>query len=340
MELLPLAPPKGFPLRPVNPKRFCKLSEYKIRNQVVFQCSQLLLERKRDIETAEQILRLIHPGGINTYFATTTPVKSFVREYAISQADKDESDSTDWFPFLGRNFIDLESLRRSMGLRESIDELRRLEMYRRADKVFLEAVVRVSNMPSEETSQNYLPQKFIAIGVLIKGMAFGNLPEQDWFVLGKHNNLEALDTVLQGMISVLSVDSKRLSAEAHQMLKDLERFFSYDLDSIKKVLGSNQSPEDCIQSLERLQELYKDKAASRSLFHQIENVPARTNWQLAERLNLSPESLVRAIQHPSQSIWQNAGSLIKHGAGGDEAIELAKNLVGDSEWEAFVSSAP
>ena len=62
------------------------------------------------------------------------------------------------------------------------------------------------------------------------------MTEKEWNSIGESEDIEFLDTVLKGMISLLAISPSRLLSEAKKALDDVERFFSYDIEEIKTSL--------------------------------------------------------------------------------------------------------
>lgn len=314
--------------------RKCSTSEWKIRNQVIVKGCQLLLKRQSNIETASEILQLISQGSLNA--GTHILIEQLLRDYAsenLKSSEKQE-DKEKWVAFW-QKLIRPNKLFAELSPRNTLLEIERKERAKSGDRVFLEAVLRLTEIPVTISESRQQAQEPVMLGILLKGMGWWNMPTTDWDLLGNGHDLEAIDIVLKGMIFILNIDSQKLATEAVWMLENTNRFFSFDLASIKALLHSNTVSEEYLLALEQLQKIYEDARAVDSIFSQIPKVPVGFQWERATQIQLPSTVLVQALEHPSIGIRWNAGLLIKYGAGGQEAIELAKSVIGEDEWQEF-----
>jgi ABC-type oligopeptide transport system ATPase subunit len=319
----------------ISSKRKCTQYEWNIRNSVILYGCKLLLKKQNGIETANQILQFISQRSLSS--GPVDSVKKLLMNYILENLKLTElqEDKKEWYSLLRELTRHDQPFEEFNSPQTTLKELQTLEQTRCGDRAFSEAIIRTVGMPIENKEHRQASQDLVALGILVKGMGWREMPTTAWDILSERTDTEAVDIVLKGMIAVLDIPPQRLTLEAFWMLEDINRFFSFDLASIKAVLQTGQISEEYLQKLEFLKEVYKDESASQVMYHQIPRVPVAHKWERAAHLHLSPEVLAHALEHPSQGICQNAALLIKHGAGGHEAIELAKSIVGEDEWQAF-----
>jgi hypothetical protein len=319
----------------ISKTRRCKTHEWNIRNQVIFYGCQLLLKKQQNIEAANQVLQFISQGCLSV--GTAISVRKFLNEYFIEKLKtiEHQEDKKQWFSLWWKFSRPDKAFAELNSSQNTLRNIQKLEMARYADQAFLEAIIRVAGIHIENKERKQRSQDLVALGILYKGMGWRDMPTNAWDILGESSNAETLDVVLNGMIVALNIDAKNLVNEALWLLDDINRFFSFDLSPIKKVLQKEEISEEYLQKMEYLGELYQDKTAFNAIYHQIPNVPVVFNWERVAYLQLSPEILVQALEHPSQGICKSAALLIKYGAGGDKAINLAKSIVGENEWQVW-----
>ncbi|KAM3090279.1 NACHT domain-containing protein [Phormidesmis sp. 146-35] len=313
--------------------RKCSTSEWKIRDQVIVKGCQLLLKRQSNVETANEILQLTSQGSLNV--GTHILVEKLLRDY-ISENLKSsvkQEDKKKWVDFW-QKLTRPNKLFAEFSPRNTLLEIERKERAKCGDRVFLEAVLRLTGIPTAISESRQQAQESVTLGILLKGMGWWNMPTTYWDLLGNSYDLEAIDTVLRGMIFILNINSQILATEAVWMLENTNRFFSFDLASIKALLQSNTVSENLL-ALKQLQKIYEDERAVGSIFSQSPKVPVDFKWERATQIQLPSTVLVQALEHPSIGIRWNAGLLIKHGAGGQEAIEIAKSVIGEDKWQEF-----
>jgi hypothetical protein len=313
--------------------RKCSTSEWKIRNQVIVKGCQLLLKRQSNIETASEVLQLISQGSLNA--ETHILVEKLIHDYVSENLKSSEKqDKEKWVDFW-QKLIRPNKFFAQLSPRNTLLEIERKERAKLGDRVFLEAVLRLTGTPVTISESRQQAQEPVMLGILLKGMGWWNMPTTDWDLLGNGHDLEAIDTVLRGMIFILNIDSQKLATETVCVLENTNRFFSFDLASIKALLQSNTVSEEYLLALEQLQKIYEDERVAGSIFSQIPKVPVDFKWERAAQIQLPSTVLVQALEHPSIGIRWNAGLLIKHSAGGQEAIELAKSVIGEDGWQEF-----
>ncbi|MGB3693088.1 MAG: NACHT domain-containing protein [Spirulinaceae cyanobacterium] len=314
-----------------------KKYEWDIRNEIIFSGCQLLLKKRQNIETHNQILLLISECSF-IGAGIVDSVKELLSNSASTKLQTE--DAKEWISFL-QKLTPSDSFPKKLKLESPKDILRKLKISERArlaDKTFLESIFRIVGVPQEHEKLKYssVGIELVALGTLFKGMGLWHIPITAWNILSNCDDPEAVDTVLKGMIIALDIDQERLMAEASKVLNDIERFFSFDLNSVKSVLQKDEYSERFFETLDYLsREIYQDKKASLAMYRHLPKVPVIYKWHLVTNIRLSSKVLVRAFEHPSAAISQNAALLVKYGAGGEEAVRLARKLVGEEEWESF-----
>lgn len=187
--------------------------------------------------------------------------------------------------------------------------LREREQIRDADRAILEAVLRATNSPP--FPQKRPPKELVNLGVLIRGMGWGDLSESDWDIMSARYDPEAVYAVFKGMIAVLQIDPQILATEAAWILEDIKRIPSYDLDAIEAALRDRENNSSgfawALEQIEKFLQEYK----KRSLFGKIPQVCFNPRWERAREVELFPEVLERALEHPSEGIVQNAALLLE-----------------------------
>ncbi len=187
--------------------------------------------------------------------------------------------------------------------------LRERKRIRDADQAILEAVLQATNSPP--FPQEKPPKELVHLGVLIRGMGWGDVPESDWDIMSDRYAPEAVEAVFKGMIAVLEIDPQILATEAAWILEDIKRIPSYDLDAIQAALQDreNNSP-GFAWALNQIEKFLKDYKGP-SLLGKIPQVSFKPRWERVKEAELSPEVLERALEHPSEGIVQNAALLLE-----------------------------
>lgn len=194
-------------------------------------------------------------------------------------------------------------------IQKLVTESRKRERIRDTDQAILKAVLRATNSPP--FPQERPPKELVHLGVLIRGMGWGDLSESDWDIMSDRYDPEAVDTVFKGTIAVLGIDPQRLAAEAAWILEDIKRISSYDLDAIEAALKDTENnSQGFAWALEQIEKFLEEYEGS-SLLRKIPQVPVEPRWERAREVGLSPEVLERALEHPSEGIAQNAALLLE-----------------------------
>lgn len=294
-------------------------------------CRHLLKYYINDIEVISKVVEFLLNKSFTSNELTSLRYRAQIK---IAENCTSSGKSREWLTLLLKLrsqeslFPDFEEIR-SKNLKMFQDSIK----IRHSDRAFLRGLVRIveSNKDIDSTKEDSFLH-MVVLGQLLHGMKVVSMLEKDWRNICKGGDIEAFDVVLRSMIALLGVSPNRLLSEATTALKSVERLFSYDLQSISKSFEAD--PQIWLSQLD--EKAYKDIVFSTSLYGQVPKLPeTQVAWENAKSLGLSPQILVRALEHPSLCISWNAALLIKHGAGGDEAIRLTKSLVGTDEWEAF-----
>ncbi len=303
---------------PFTPRKLKDYGKYgrEFQNQVLLQGSQLLLKKYPTLETAKYIKEVISSKQLSS--GIICELEKTLQKHIFEQIKNDEyKDYREEWTIL------LRELRKDKGLMNPQKLLmiaKHRERQKYADKSFLEAVLRVTDNPSNLSLSLQPQQELIALGVLVQGMGWWNFPIPDWDVLSENNDLEAVDSVIKGVIAALNIEHQKIAMEAKIVLEQMD--FDYDLDIIKSVLNEEKmnlknSSQTFDSAWDKMEEISDQNYIS--LFSKIPEVPADPKWERVREIDISPENLVRALKHPSQGIYQNATLLLMNGVGGSEA---------------------
>jgi hypothetical protein len=210
-------------------------------------------------------------------------------------------------------------------------DLRQNEKQKLADQVFLETVLcaindNLANFPVKEEQR-----ELVALGILITGMGWWEIAATEWNFLSKRQDVDVIEAVLKGMIAALGIDTRELAIDALWVLSTLKRPTSYDFNAIEIEL-QNKEIKDCSQGYESACQQLLEIAVNNkycSLFHQIPEIPVNPKWELAEKKELEPRKLIRALEYPSEGVRHSAALLLLNGAGGDEGVNLVQKLLED-----------
>ncbi|MFM6040896.1 MAG: NACHT domain-containing protein [Sphaerospermopsis kisseleviana] len=303
---------------PFTPRKLKDYGKYgrEFQNQVLLQGSQLLLKKYPTLETAKYIKEVISSKQLSS--GIICELEKTLQKHIFEQIKNDEyKDYREEWTIL------LRELRKDKGLMNPQKLLmiaKHRERQKYADKSFLEAVLRVTDNPSNLSLSLQPQQELIALGVLVQGMGWWNFPIPDWDVLSENNDLEAVDSVIKGVIAALNIEHQKIAMEAKIVLEQMD--FDYDLDIIKSVLNEEKmnlknSSQTFDSAWDKMEEISDQNYIS--LFSKIPEVPADPKWERVREIDISPENLVRALKHPSQGIYQNATLLLMNGVVGSEA---------------------
>jgi energy-coupling factor transporter ATP-binding protein EcfA2 len=310
--------------------------EWKLKNDLIYMGCKTLLEKKKTIAMANFVeeIRKQKKRSANTVIMLERLMFGFVQE-RINSLDS-QKEKKKWYLLKQEMFSEAtQGFEFFFGKENLLREIRSLQRKRSADLVFLKSVIRASEFKEQELKVGDRPVELIALGILVKGMGFYDMPTYEWESLVFLDEYESLDVVLKGMILALDIDPSRIAIEAAAAIQDVKLFFSSNLSSIAIDLINENLTEDRVGDLRTSFFEILDNKSSLWIFQQIPRVPANPDWSLASSLELPSEVLVRALKHPSVTVARKAAQLIKHGAGGTEAIELAKKIVGAKEWKDF-----
>jgi energy-coupling factor transporter ATP-binding protein EcfA2 len=293
------------------------------QNQVLLQGSQLLLKKYPTLETAKYIKEVISSKQLSS--GIIGELEKTLEKHIFEQIKNDE-----YKDYRKEWTILLRELRKDkafMNPQRLLMIAKHRERQKYADKSFLEAVLRVTDNKSNLSISLQQQQELIALGILVKGMGWLKMPIWDWDVLSENNDLEAVDSVIKGVITALNIELQKIAIEAKIVLEQID--FYYELDIIESALnGEKMNLKNSSQTFDwawdKMEEISNQNYIS--LFSKIPQVPADPEWERAREIDISPEHLVRALKHPSEGIYQNATLLLMNGVGGSEAINLIEEL--------------
>ncbi|MBS3027633.1 MAG: NACHT domain-containing protein [Dolichospermum sp. DET50] len=309
---------------PFTPRKLKDYGKYgrEFQNQVLLQGFQLLLKKQPNLETAKHIKEEIRSKKLSS--GIIIDLSKILHNHISEQLKNNDQkeDRKDWSIF-SRELIQDNAFMNPQNLLTSV---KRREQIKYADKSFLEAVLRVTDNKSNLSISLQQQQELIALGILVKGMGWLKMPIWDWDVLSENNDLEAVDSVIKGVITALNIELQKIAIEALIALKQIE---FHDLDIIESALnGEKMKLKNSSQTFDwawdKILEISDQNYIS--LHSKIPEVPADPKWERAKEIYISPENLVRALKHPSQGIYQNATLLLMNGVGGSEAINLIEEL--------------
>ena len=345
--------PFGLRMPPNNEgKRICEPAEWHIRNEILLHGSQLLLQRQGGIKIAKQTWDILLEKTL-TRSSQDVLHESLIRHiHEILKCDKSNEELNDYKLLnsqigkeISRQLFELDRssiLGGFLQAESNLKKLQKIQKDRRADLIFLESILRVTQNHQENTNKYNLPssREPVSLGILFKGMGWWGMPCNQWTQLNQSLNHEAIDTVISGMTAALSINKNSLRSEALDIIKNVHSFFKLDLAQIEDLLKSNSS-QDTVDALYYLTDtVYANKDFYLGLVHQIPGVPIKFNWGCINQIQFSTQALINAIQHPSLGISQNAALLIKYGAGGEETKTRVKELAGVDAWSKFEATLP
>lgn len=313
---------------PFTPRKLKDYGKYgrELQNQVLLQGFQLLIKKQPNLETAKHIKEVISSKKLSS--GIIMDLSTILHNHISEQLKKNDQkeDRKEWTIFLIKS-MKLNNIFNEIHPQKLLQTLKEEERIKYADKSFLEAVLRVTDNNLRVSISLQQAQKFIGLGILLKGMDWWNFPIPDWDVLSKNNDLEAVDAVIKATIISLNIEHQKIAMEAKIALEQIQ--FYKDLDIIesaleRKKIKSENSSQTFDWAWDKILEISNQNYIS--LFSKIPAVPADPKWELAREIDISPEHLVRALKHPSQVIYQNATLLLMNGVGGSEAINLIEKL--------------
>jgi len=176
-------------------------------------------------------------------------------------------------------------------LNRSMDFIFNPKMDYSGDVALLDSIIRVTNLIPDVTKE----AKFVSLGKMVHGMKMLESTAGSILALGKQRDDAVLDAVIKGAIAALDIDIQELTSDAIAAKKKVENEDEYWI--------------------------------SRSVIGIVPNVPFSLDWERAKDIEIPADDLVRALNHPSSIVAQNAAQLLHVGVGGNEASKFAKQLL-------------
>lgn len=317
----------------------CGRHGWEFQNWVVLNGFELLMRKQPALETIKQVKRLLKEGSFSSGTCESLS-KLLAARYPENLKGGNQQEHVELEQEILQEFVEFKKFFAGAPTPQKL--LRDLRQRKQANQAFLEAVLRATNSTLVTLPQNQPSQELVALGVLYKGMGWWGLAATAWGILSERHDLDAVDTVLRGAIAAMNIDPQKLALEAAWAL---EQIHYHDLDAVESALkGEIGNSKSGSWALEKLMEIYQDNRELGSLYHQLPQVPANPQWERAREVNLSPESLVRALKHPSKAIAQNATVLLMHGVGGAEAAGLVREAFREDNeqvlWAIAANIAP
>lgn len=303
-----------------------KHKNWEFQNQVVCQGFQLLFKKQPSLSVANKIWNFICQGKLS--IGTCQTLREILFGILPEKLEnKDSQEYQGWNLLLGQ-LTRPDRILAEYSPEKLLRELRQREKAKLADQVFLESILRATNYSESSLLQE--PRELVNLGILFKGMGWWKLAITDRDSLSERQDLEAVETVIRGTILVLNIDEEYLAADALWVLNETKSLpFCENLDTIETILNTEEDSEYRWACLKQLLEI-KVNDRYCYLHHRIpEEVPVNLKWERAKNIALDSEKLLRALEHPSEGIRQNAALLLLNGAGGDEAANLVRQLLED-----------
>ncbi len=293
---------------------------WEFQNQIIPLGIQLVLKYKPDSETDKCIENLQQQGSLSS--GIHEAMEEILYQYDKEQVLKEDRNTR--IKEHSKKLLQTISLEWQKSKNDLISRIEDRKKHERASIIFLESILKITNNSSLTTSQKLLLRKS-NLGILFAGMGWGELGIQYWDILGERQDLEAIETVVNGAIVALKIDSYRLAEEALSALDKIKKFeiVEYDLDTVEGLIAA--------RSEDKNEWSWSDFFDSPST--QLSFSPS---WELARDINLCPENVVRALKHPSDGIRDNAALLLAHGAGGSNAPKLIEKMLTEENDEKIL----
>ena len=158
-----------------------------------------------------------------------------------------------------------------------------------ADRKILETILRLTSSPFTSAKKR---SKLKALAVLLYALHVLEAPIQDWYVLRKLDDIQAIEAVLSGYIAALRLDKEELALDAAWALAELQK-------------------------------LNQDAMVRRSLVSLLPKFPVSPEIHTINLPNVQVKDLIRALHHPSYIIVYGAAQLLAAaGEGREEATSL------------------
>jgi hypothetical protein len=295
--------------------------------QVITQGLKFLLKKKLTVETAHRMRVLFAEDLLNPNSKEELISLMLKNLKRIEEPGNTDDQTIETKRILGD--LISKAFRSSLPRVSSLDTLflqqRKLIVARRrtnrGNQIFLEAILRVTEQASRSPSLKQA-QDFPLLGILIQGMSFWESSIHDWEMLGECQDLEVVDTVINGAIAAMNLDSQRLRFEAQQLLSEQIRQDRHleEIEAELNVDGLNT------QVVERLLEVEHN-----IFFKRIPKVPAIPQWERVKGVDISMQALKNALDHPSAIIHCHAVLILERKIGRVQTAEIMKSKGWDRE---------
>ncbi len=164
-----------------------------------------------------------------------------------------------------------------------------------SDRKVLEIILRLTSSRLPATKKR---SKLRALTVLFHALQYLEIPVQDWLVLRRLDDVQAIEAVFSGYIEALGLN--------------------------KGELG-----QDAAWAQAELQKLHQEGMRWKSLWSLLPNFPVNPEIPKRASLVVQREVLLRAVHHPSVVVADGAAQLLA--AAGEGKVELASLLLSTSD---------
>lgn len=154
------------------------------------------------------------------------------------------------------------------------------------DRIVLETILRLTSSPFSSGPKR---SKLRALAVLLYTLQLPETPIQDWLVLRRQDDIQAIEAVFSGYMEALHLNKEELA-------------------------------QDAAWALAELQKMNQDGIVGKSLLSLLPKFPVNPEISKRDSLNVQIEDLIRALHHPSVLIAYGAAQLLAAIGGGKEEI--------------------
>ena len=220
----------------------------------------------------------------------------------------------------------------SNNIRERAEELLKEIKYRQRDdhpdRFFLKTIIRMFN---SSLDINILSEiiAFPLLGILLEGMSYHEVLVEDWESISKNPDSDALEIVIRGAISFLTIDYQQLAAEAYKLLDNIT--WNDNLDEIEAALEYPEGDQknDLIWGYQKLLEI-RTRGNDTISSYIPTKLPIDPKWDCLHELIDYRCALEDALTHPSNFIRHNAILILFYMIGKEETIvSLQKKGIDD-----------
>jgi hypothetical protein len=182
-----------------------------------------------------------------------------------------------------------------------------------SNRLFLEAILRIVGHASISPPSKHL-QDLPSLGILFQGMGLWDFSIADWDALGEHqDDTDAVDIIVKSAIAAMNLEHQRLRVEVQQLLSEqvcyIEELYRFQLERDKKRKN--------IQYF--------------SFYKRIPKVPANPQWERVKEINISIQTMEKALDHPSAIIRCHAILILTQRIGRDQTAKIMKSKDWDNE---------